>query len=89
MQTLTYDAEIVGLADFRLSRYLTLVSTAVSDLWRTDFQGPLVAPVAVQRLKSLVVRVREYPHCEDVQVSLSYPRHLKKYDKSHHFAVQS
>lgn len=57
MRTRTYYAQVESLTNFGLCRDLTFVDSTVSHLRRTDFQGPLVATIAVQRLKTLVVRV--------------------------------
>lgn len=54
----TYYAQVKSLTNLRFRRDLTLIDPAVSHLRRTDLQGPLVAAIAVQRLKTLIVCVR-------------------------------
>lgn len=55
---LTYNAQIESLADFRFGRDLAFVYPAIPNLRRANLQGPFVTSVAVQRLETLVVRVR-------------------------------
>lgn len=79
MQIQTNDGEVVGQTDLGLGRDLTLVNPGIMDLGRCDFEGPLVGSIAVQRLKSLVVRVGQYTNCQYVQVTFPYPRNLRSY----------
>jgi hypothetical protein len=44
----TYYAQVESLTDLGFCRDLTFVDSAISHLWRTDLQGPLVAAVTVQ-----------------------------------------
>jgi hypothetical protein len=75
VKQLTDDVHAEGLANLGLCADLTLVSSRVSNLWRADFECPLVGPVRMQGLEALVISVRENPHREDVQVSLADPGH--------------
>lgn len=73
---LTHDAEPKGLGNFGLRRHLALVRARVPGLGRSNPQRPLVAALGVQRLKPLVVRVRQDADGQDVQVALTDPGHL-------------
>jgi len=55
---------------------LALVNTAVPMLWILYLKRPVVRVSVVDRSKSLVVRVRVTANCEQMDVSVPYPRYL-------------
>jgi len=56
---------------------LTLVDARVPFLCPFDLQRPLFVVSVMIRLKALIAGVGVPSHCEDVDVSVSYPRNLQ------------
>jgi hypothetical protein len=77
MRKLTDNIEVNEIAAYRLCADLTFVDAGVSFLRPLYLQSPLVIVSMVIRLEALVASVRVASNCQDVNVPVSDPRHLK------------
>lgn len=70
---LTDNGQAESQTNLRFRRDLALVDPAVLLLHVTNLQLPIMRALNVLRLEALVVGVRHYADCEDVQVSFPDP----------------
>ena len=74
---LTDDVEVDEVAANGLRADLALVYPRVPLLGPLDLQRPLFVVSVMVGLEALVARVGVAPHSEDVDVAVTYPRHLQ------------
>lgn len=74
---LTDDVEVYEVRHVRCCRDLTLVDPLVPVLGVLDLEGPVLAALMVDRSEPLVRGVGVPTHCQEVDVTVSHPRHLQ------------
>jgi len=63
--------------------HLAFISSWVSRLRWGDFQCPFIRPIRMERLKPLITRVCQNPHCQNMNISFPNPRHLQLHANRH------
>lgn len=67
------------MTDGRSGRYLALVDTRILSLWISYHEDPFICmEFIMHRLETLIARVSVSTNCQQMDITMPYPRNLKQ-----------